>query len=230
MSAEKQFFIEPIAYIKNGYNEKFGIPRQGGLVNTVESRVVMCDKYNDEVMFRGLEQYSHLWLIWNFSENSGEWYPTVRPPKLGGNKRMGVFATRSPFRPNPIGLSCVRLVKIVMEGENAPYLIVEGADLMDGTPIYDIKPYIPYADSIPEASCGFAVPPQNKKNVVFNNNCDKGIPHTIKSELIQILEQDPHPAYKSNEKDYKMTYGSFHVEFQVSENEISVTEIKNTDD
>ena len=222
--------MKVITEIKNDYKEKFGIPRQSGIVTNL-SKIIFKKEYRVKEAFSMLELYSHIWLIWNFSKAERDnWSPTVRPPKLGGNKRVGVFATRSPFRPNPIGLSCVKLVKIVTEGENAPYLIVEGADLMDGTPIYDIKPYIPYADSIPEASCGFAVPPQNKKDVVFNNNCDKGIPHTIKSELIQILEQDPHPAYKSNEKDYKMTYGSFHIEFQVSENEISVTEIKNTDD
>ena len=141
----------PIAHIQNDFNEKFGIPRQSGLAE-LPSVIVFTPEYRVKEAFRGLELYSHIWLIWQFSEvPDKKWSPTVRPPKLGGNKRMGVFATRSPFRPNPIGLSAVKLLKIDYEAENAPLIHVSGADLMNNTPIYDIKPYLPYADSFPEA-------------------------------------------------------------------------------
>jgi tRNA-Thr(GGU) m(6)t(6)A37 methyltransferase TsaA len=224
MSAEKQFFIEPIAYIKNGYNEKFGIPRQGGLVNTVESRVVMCDKYNDEVMFRGLEQYSHLWLIWNFSENSGEWYPTVRPPKLGGNKRMGVFATRSPFRPNNMGLSCVRLEKIEKTPEGIE-LVVLGADLKNGTPVFDIKPYLPYVDCIKDASGGFSDEHKDEfLKVEISPHIE--IDDDFKNEITGILSLDPRPQYQDDEnRVYGMSYKDKEIKFLCKNNVICVQEI-----
>ena len=145
-----------IAYIHTDYNEKFGIPRQSGLAPSVQGRIVFQPEYRDPEAVRGLEGFSHIWLIWEFSENRGKaWSPTVRPPRLGGNRRMGVFATRSPFRPNPIGLSCVELSEVRLDDPEGPVIVVQGPDLLDGTPILDIKPYIPYADSIPDASSGF---------------------------------------------------------------------------
>ena len=145
-----------IAYIHTDYNEKFGIPRQSGLAPSVQGRIVFQPEYRDPEAVRGLEGFSHIWLIWEFSENRGKaWSPTVRPPRLGGNRRMGVFATRSPFRPNPIGLSCVKLTEVLPDDPDGPVILVQGPDLMDGTPILDIKPYSPYADSIPDAASGF---------------------------------------------------------------------------
>ena len=147
--------MKPIAHIENDFPTKFGIPRQSGLVNSLHARIVMEPEYRNPDAFRGLEDYSHIWLIWEFSQAVRQkWSPTVRPPRLGGNVRMGVFATRSPFRPNPLGLSVVQLEEIVLHGANAPYLTVSGADLMHGTPIYDIKPYLPHIDSHPEARGG----------------------------------------------------------------------------
>ena len=148
-----------IAHIENDFSTKFGIPRQSGLVNSLRSRIVFAPEYRNPDAFRGLEDFSHVWLIWEFSQAVRQkWSPTVRPPRLGGNTRMGVFATRSPFRPNPVGLSAVQLEEVVLHGADAPYLVVSGADLMNGTPIYDIKPYLPHIDSHPDARGGFAVP------------------------------------------------------------------------
>ena len=149
--------IEPIAYIRTEFPEKFGVPRQSGLAENLIGKIVFEPEYRNPEALRGLEGFSHLWLIWEFSANRrtvGEWQPTVRPPRLGGNQHMGVFATRSPFRPNPLGLSCVEIESIDHDAPDGPLIMVRGADLMDGTPIYDIKPYIRYADSHPEAVCG----------------------------------------------------------------------------
>ena len=148
-----------IAHIENDFSTKFGIPRQSGLVNSLRSRIVFAPEYRNPGAFRGLEDFSHVWLIWEFSQAVRQkWSPTERPPRLGGNTRMGVFATRSPFRPNPVGLSAVQLEEVVLHGADAPYLVVSGADLMNGTPIYDIKPYLPHIDSHPDARGGIAVP------------------------------------------------------------------------
>lgn len=158
-----------IAHIENDFPTKFGIPRQSGLVNSLRSRIVFAPEYRNPDAFRGLEDFSHVWLIWEFSQAVRQkWSPTVRPPRLGGNTRMGVFATRSPFRPNPVGLSAVQLEEVVLHGADAPYLVVSGADLMNGTPIYDIKPYLPHIDSHPDARGGFAVPAaEHRLKVVF---------------------------------------------------------------
>lgn len=158
-----------IAHIENDFSTKFGIPRQSGLVNSLRSRIVFAPEYRNPDAFRGLEDFSHVWLIWEFSQAVRQkWSPTVRPPRLGGNTRMGVFATRSPFRPNPVGLSAVQLEEVVLHGADAPYLVVSGADLMNGTPIYDIKPYLPHIDSHPDARGGFAVPAaEHRLKVVF---------------------------------------------------------------
>ena len=149
--------IQPIAYIHTEFSEKFGIPRQSGLASGLRGRIVFEKQFRDPEALRGVEGFTHFWLIWEFSANRGgrEWQPTVRPPRLGGNQHMGVFATRSPFRPNPLGLSCVQLEGVDWDAQDGPVLIVRGADLMDGTPIYDIKPYIKYADSHPDAACGY---------------------------------------------------------------------------
>lgn len=218
--------IEPIAFIKNDYIEKFGVPRQSGMVKTVESRIVFTEKYRDENALRGIEQYSHLWLVWGFSENEGEWSPTVRPPRLGGNKRMGVFATRSPFRPNSLGLSCVSLVRIE-DTEEGKCLVVTGADMKNETPIYDIKPYLPYVDSIPDAEGGFSDEHKNDfVNVVFSDAC-LNLAENTKSQLTELLSYDPRPSYQ-NDKDrvYGFSFGDLQVKFICDGETLTVTEVE----
>ena len=177
------FKIKKIAQIHNGFSEKFGIPRQSGLCETVKSKIIFEPEYRIAEAFRGLEGFSHIWIIWQFSEAvRDEWSPTVRPPRLGGNKRIGVFATRSPFRPNSMGLSCVKLDKIEFTDEFGPVLHVSGADLLDNTPIFDIKPYIPYADSKPDAVDGFlSSSPREYLEVVFNCDISEIEPSTIEN-------------------------------------------------
>ncbi len=218
--------IEPIAYIRNGYKEKFGVPRQSGLAPSVKSVIEFCEEYRDENCIRDIEQYSHLWLIWGFSKNENQWSPTVRPPRLGGNKRVGVFATRSPFRPNPIGLSCVKLEKI--EGsKNGKILVVSGVDLADGTPLYDIKPYLPYVDNIPDASGGFS---EEHKNDFFQVD----IPIELKEKLTEkqirniteLLSLDPRPAYQNDEERiYGLAFENMQIKFKYQGNEIVVIDI-----
>ncbi len=218
--------IEPVAVIKNGYKEKFGVPRQSGLAPSVKSVIEFYKEYRDENCVRDIQQYSHLWLIWSFSKNEKQWSPTVRPPKLGGNKRVGVFATRSPFRPNPLGLSCVKL-ESVEDTKNGRILVVSGADLADGTPIYDIKPYLPYADSIPEALGGFSEE--------HKNDCVKvDIPENMKAELTaeqvtqitELLSLDPKPSYQNDEeRTYGLAYENLQVRFKYESNCIKVFEI-----
>ncbi len=220
--------IKPIAYIKSDFPEKFGIPRQSGLVNSVCARIVMEKEYSVPEAFRGLEQYSHIWLVWEFSEAVREsWSPTVRPPRLGGNKRMGVFATRSPFRPNPLGLSCVKLEKIELDTPQGVVITVSGADLMDGTPIYDIKPYLPYVDSKPQASNGFAL---SDKGASLEVNISAELLDIIPAEkqcgLIETLAQDPRPQYQNKpQRIYTMSYAGFDVSFTVDDRTVNVTKI-----
>ena len=218
-----------IAHIHSDFPEKFGIPRQSGIVDELQATVVFEPKYRDPDAFRGLEGFSHLWLLWQFSACADkDWSPTVRPPRLGGNTRMGVFATRSPFRPNHIGLSCVRLLKIDFESENAPILHVSGADLMDGTPILDIKPYLPYADSIPDATGGFAL--QSKDDILkveFPENLLLKIPEEKRTALLRVLAQDPRPAYQADsERVYGFSFAGRTVKFTVTEESLTVTEVK----
>lgn len=203
--------IEPIAFIENDYKEKFGIPRQSGLVNLI-SRIVFEKKFADENALRGLEEFTHIWLIWGFSEIEGGFSPTVRPPRLGGNVRKGVFATRSPFRPNPLGLSVVRIEHI-----ERGVIIVSGADLMNGTPIFDIKPYLPYVDSIPEAANGWALSEHDGVlRVSFPDALLKRIPEDKRRGLIELLSQDPRPQYQSDpERVYTMTFGEQQISFCV---------------
>jgi tRNA-Thr(GGU) m(6)t(6)A37 methyltransferase TsaA len=206
--------LRVIAYARNGHTDKFGIPRQSREESPILTRIVFEEKYNIPEALRGIEGFSHLWLLWGFSEVDS-WSPTVRPPRLGGNKRMGVFATRSPFRPNPIGLSSVRLVGIA-DGE----LIVSGADVMDGTPIYDIKPYLSFSDCHPEAVNGFA---EETKNRTLPVVCDGDLP----PDICYILSQDPRPAYQDDpEREYKLDYDGWKVTFTVEDGTVFVKNLE----
>ena len=218
-----------IAHIENALDTKFGIPRQSGLVEDLQSVVVFEEEYRVEEALRGIEDFSHLWLIWEFSETRREqWSPTVRPPKLGGNVRKGVFATRSPFRPNPLGLSCVRLLKVRNDITRGWVLDVAGADLMNGTPIYDIKPYLPYADSHPEATGGFTDEIEaGALRVEISGDLEKQIPQELREPLRKLLAQDPRPGYQQDEnRIYGMQYGGRNIRFQVKENILSVIEVE----
>ena len=214
-----------IAHIENSYEEKFGVSRQSGLAEHVLSRIVFEPEYRVPAAFRGLEEYSHLWLLWCFSANEAAgWSPTVRPPVLGGNKRMGVFATRSPFRPNQIGLSSVRLVRVVCEGPEAPYLEVAGADLLDGTPVYDVKPYLPYTDAHPEAAAGFSEAGARRLLSVHIPAELASVPdeQTYKA-IYRILQLDPRPSYqKDSSRIYGMSYGGYDIKFTVTDKDLFV--------
>ena len=216
-----------IARIRNAYDGKFGVPRQSGLVEQVVSTVVFEPEYRVAEALRGIEEFSHLWLIWAFDRaEREEWSPTVRPPRLGGNQRVGVFATRSPYRPNAIGLSCVRLLGMEKSGEGT-VLKVAGADLMNGTPIYDIKPYLPYADCRPEATGGFTDRTEKRTvKVDIPGKTAKGINAQELEALKAVLEQDPRPAYQDDpERVYAFEFGGKHVEFKVNDHVLTVTEI-----
>lgn len=223
--------ITPIAYIQTEFSEKFGIPRQSGLVESLKGKIVFEPAYRNPDCLRGLEEFSHIWLIWEFSANrrmKGEWQPTVRPPRLGGNAHMGVFATRSPFRPNPLGLSCVNIVSIELDGPDGPVIYVSGADLMDGTPIYDIKPYIKYADSRPEAVCGFVDHLQESSlNVVLPPElAEKLHDPAIIPSLIETLGLDPRPSYHNDpDREYGMSFAGYNVRFTVNADTLFVTDI-----
>lgn len=217
--------IKPIATIQNGFPEKFGIPRQSGLVPT-ESKIVFEPEYRNPDALKGLEGFSHLWLIWHFSLNEEKpWSPTVRPPRLGGNKRIGVFATRSPFRPNPLGLSCVKIEKIVCEEPSGTVIYVTGADLANGTPIYDIKPYLPFTDSHPDAVGGFA---DEKKghHLEVSISCNPTIELEKLNLIKEIISNDPRPAYHNDsERVYKMSVLGYDVEFKVDDKTAIITNI-----
>ena len=220
--------MKVIAHIHSDFPTKFGIPRQSGLVESLKAKIVFEPEYRNSDALRGMEEYSHLWLIWEFSEAKRDtWSPTVRPPRLGGNKRMGVFATRSPFRPNPIGLSCVKLEAIDFATENGPVIIVSGADLMDGTPIYDIKPYLPFADSRPDAIGGFA---DSVKGDQLQVQCSEEIilqiPKQHRQAVIDILAQDPRPHYQQDPtRIYGMEYANMEIKFRVEDTTLVVCEI-----
>ncbi len=218
-----------IAHIHNDFHSKFGIPRQSGLVPGVLSTIVFEKPYRNKEALRGIEEYSHLWLIWQFSEAVREEFsPTVRPPRLGGNRRMGVFATRSPFRPNAIGLSSVKLIRVEQTEEYGAVLVVEGADLMDGTPIWDIKPYIAYTDSHPDAIGGFSdAVREYAVTVDFPETLLCRIEEDKRQTLIALLEQDPRPSYQQDEERvYGMTYGKWDIRFRVKDGTLTVTEVK----
>lgn len=222
--------INPIAYIRTEFSEKFGIPRQSGLAASLRGTVVFEPEYRNADALRGLEGFSHLWLIWEFSANTtgGEWQPTVRPPRLGGNERMGVFATRSPFRPNPLGLSCVEIDSIELDTVDGPVIHVKGADLMDGTPIYDIKPYIKYADARPHATCGYVdnLNERSLKVVLPQDIAAKVEDKTVLVSLVQTLSLDPRPSYHDDpEREYGMAFAGMNVRFKVSSNVLTVVDI-----
>ena len=222
--------MKTIAKIKTDFKEKFGIPRQSGLANGLVGRIVFEPEYRNPDALRGIEGYSHLWLIWSFSrvDTSGGWSPTVRPPRLGGNKKMGVFATRSPYRPNPIGLSSVRLVGIEHTKGEGDVLLVEGADLLDGTPIYDIKPYLAFTDSHPDAIGGFADGVREYAlSVDFPENLLSAIPEEKRNGLICILENDPRPSYQDNpDRIYGMSFSGFEIKFKVSQGRLTVISVE----
>jgi len=218
-----------IARIKSDFKTKFGVPRQSGIVDELVSTIVFEPEYRVADALRGIYGFSHLWLIWLFSESVRDgWSPTVRPPRLGGNTRMGVFATRSPFRPNEIGLSSVRLVGCDLDTPDGPVLYVAGADLMDGTPILDIKPYLPYTDSHPDATGGFAPEkPQPKLSVIISDELVKKVPDGKLEALKAVLAQDPRPAYKGDsDRVYGLPFAGRDVKFKVGDGVLTVTGIE----
>ena len=220
--------MKPIAYIKNDFPTKFGLPRQSGMSEHLISHIFMEPEYRTPEAFRGIEEFDHLWLIWAFEPmGKREWSPTVRPPKLGGNTRMGVFATRSPYRPNALGLSSVKLERIEADEKQGPVLIVSGADLMSGTPIYDVKPYLPFTDSHPEARGGFAADHvDDRLEVVFPPELLKKIPEDKREALLGLLAQDPRPAYIDDpRRRYGFNYLDLDVRFTVEHGILTVVEI-----
>ena len=220
--------IRPVAHIESDFPEKFGIPRQALVVSELRARVVFDGEYRNDEALRGIEGFSHLWLIWQFSASEREgWSPTVRPPRLGGNARMGVFATRSPFRPNALGLSCVRLLGTEKIAGKGTTLLVAGADLMDGTPIFDVKPYVPYADAHPEAAGGFAPDPGRTLEVVFAPGQEEKVPAEKRAALRGVLANDPRPRYQDDpERVYAMSFAGLTVRFRTEGGTLSVTEVE----
>lgn len=224
----EQHTIQVIARIRSDFPEKFGIPRQSGLVADLRSRVIFEPAFRNPDAVRGLEDFSHIWLIWQFSQAAGRpWSPTVRPPRLGGNRRMGVFATRSPFRPNSMGLSAVRLERVELHPELGPILHVAGADLLDGTPIYDVKPYLPYADAYPDALGGFTDRVERRRLTV---DCPEAflerVPGDKRSALLGVLAEDPRPSYQTDPaRVYGMAFAGREVRFTVDGERLTVLEI-----
>ena len=232
--------LNVIAYARNGHTDKFGIPRQSRDESPIVTRIVFEPEYSVPEALRGIEGFSHLWLIWGFSEGErlkvkgerGEWSPTVRPPRLGGNKRMGVFATRSPFRPNPLGLSSVRLIKVQRDKVQGTkdfriVLLVTGADLLDGTPIYDIKPYLSFSDCHEDALNGFAEETKDYRLNVEGLTAD--MEDSVKADIEYILSQDPRPAYQDDpEREYKMDYAGWRITFTVKVPNVFVKKIEKT--
>ncbi len=219
-----------IAHVKSDFPEKFGIPRQSGLAPALKSRIVFEPQYRVKEAFRGLEGYSRIWVLWEFSRaEREEWSPTVRPPRLGGNKRVGVFASRSPFRPNPIGMSAVKLERIEY-GADGPVLYVSGGDMMDGTPVLDIKPYLPYADAYPDEEHGFSHGRgEDTLNVEIPAELLEKLPEEKREGLIQALEQDPRPAYQDDpDRAYTMSYGGAQVRFVVNGKTLTVDSVEFT--
>lgn len=227
---EPAIVMRPVAHIRTDFASKFGVPRQSGLVPSLTGRVVFEPEFRSREAVRGLEEFSHIWLLWQFSQAvrpDAPFSPTVRPPRLGGNARVGVFASRSPFRPNSIGLSCVELAGIDLDNPEGPVLLVRGADLMDGTPILDVKPYLPYADSRPEARGGFtdSVAPRRVRCVIPDGLLRK-VPEEKRAALIGVLEQDPRPTYQDDpQRVYGFRFTGLEVRFTVAEGVLSVTEI-----
>ncbi len=225
-----EMLIRPIAYIRTDFPEKFGIPRQSGLVADLKGKIVFEPEYRDINALREIDQYTHLWLIWGFSANKEKerWEPTVRPPRLGGNTRVGVFASRSPYRPNALGLTVVKLEGIEFNKAEGNVLNVSGIDIMDNTPIYDIKPYLPYVDSIEDASDGFALSEKTGKlEVIFENGTGSVLAEDKKETLKNVLSQDPRPQYQNEpERVYKMDFAGYNVSFSIDNSKVRVLEIQ----
>lgn len=217
-----------IAHIHTEFPEKFGIPRQSGLVDSLKAQIIFEPEYRNPDALRGLDEFSHLWLIWQFSKAvRSSWSPTVRPPRLGGNTRMGVFATRSPFRPNPIGLSSVRLERVELHTPDGPVIHVAGADLMDGTPIYDIKPYLPSADAHPDALGGFTSTNEwHPLTVSISDELLSAVPEDHRAGLIGALEQDPRPSYQNDpDRIYGMGFAGLNIQFKVNDSVLTVVSV-----
>lgn len=219
--------IKPIAYIKTNFKEKFGIPRQSGIVENIKGEIVFEKQFRHPDALRGIEEYSHLWLIFDFSLNHRDSFsPTVRPPRLGGNTRVGVFATRSPFRPNNLGLSCVKFEGVKYDEKLGNILIVSGVDLLDNTPIYDIKPYIPYCDCKPQATGSFSDEFKDYKiEVLYDESVFFGIEKTDKENIIKIIEQDPKPAYKDENKEYNFLFSDYEICVEINEKTAKILKI-----
>lgn len=219
--------IEPIAHIRTNFDEKFGIPRQSNLVDSV-GKIVFEKRYRDPEALRGIEGFSHLWLIFDFSENHREsWSPTVRPPRLGGNVRVGVFASRSPFRPNSLGLSSVKLLSIEHDDEFGDILVVEGVDMMDGTPIYDIKPYIRFSDCHEDAVSGFSDNVlEHSLKVEYDDEMLSIFTDAQRDELIGCLQQDPRPSYQDDGKEYGMLFAGHNVRFMVMDGILKISDVE----
>lgn len=222
--------IRPIAYIETAFQEKFGIPRQSGLAKNLRGKIIFDPEFRNPDALRGLDGFSHIWLIWEFSANRAvrPWQPMVRPPRLGGNNAMGVFATRSPFRPNPLGLSCVKIDSIELSSPDGPVINVCGADLMDGTPIYDIKPYIRYADSRPEAVCGYVDDLEERSlKVVFPSELsDRIVDRSLIPSLVESLRLDPRPSYHDDsDRIYGMSFAGYDVRFTVDDGVLTVVDV-----
>ena len=218
-----------IARIKSEFPEKFGIPRQSGLVSSLKAQIIFEEEYRSVDAVRGLDEFSHLWIIWQFSKAVRDtWSPTVRPPRLGGNERIGVFATRSPFRPNAIGLSSVKIEKIDLDGENAPVIHVSGADLMDGTPIFDIKPYLAYTDAHPDAVGGFTENVADRRlKVEFDGELENAVPNEIKTALCDLLAEDPRPSYQhDSQRVYGLSFSGYEIGFTVDKKTLKVIKLE----
>jgi tRNA-Thr(GGU) m(6)t(6)A37 methyltransferase TsaA len=222
--------ISPIGKIENDFKEKFGIPRQSGRAKSVLSRIVFFPEYQLKDAFRGIEQFSHLWIIFDFSlARSKGFSPLVRPPRLGGNEKVGVFASRSPFRPNNLGLSSVKLEKVVFDDNQGVSLIVSGADILDGTPIYDIKPYIPFSDSHPDAKYGYSEENRDHKlNVIFPEELSSLLPKDKLTPIVECLAEDPRPSYHDDGRTYGMAHGDYNITFRVSGKDLTVLNIQKT--
>ena len=220
--------MDIIGYVKSDFPTKFGLPRQSGIAEGIKSTIVFEPEYRVKDAFRGLEEFSHIWVIWQFSETKRDgWSPTVRPPKLGGNRRMGVFATRSPFRPNNIAISSVKLDGIEYDKALGPVLNISGADIMDGTPVLDIKPYIPYTDSHPDAAGGFSLSPDEKQlTVTIPPELESIIPKEKLAGLIAALKEDPRPGYINDERHFGFLYAGFEIGFSVREDVLTVISIE----
>lgn len=220
--------IRPVAHMRSEFPEKFGVPRQSGLVEALKGEILLEPEFRTPDALRGIEGFSHLWLIWGFHKARKEnWSATVRPPRLGGNQRMGVFATRSPFRPNGLGLSCVRLERVEWDTPEGPVLHVSGADLVDGTPIYDIKPYVPYADCRPGAAEGFAPAPGEGLRVVIPPELEERVPEEKRAALRGVLACDPRPHYQDDpERVYGMAFAGLEVKFTVAGDVLTVAAVE----